>query len=189
MFRQIAAALVILNVLSGCTSTPQPQETTESKTVEEQPTAVPLGNLAIWINFKTPITPDQLVACQEYFEEISGQRTAGGSGKCGRWFMQGGISPECQSYQARDILIRSWDTWLFLYREGLKTGEGAIRSESASLEEDQLTCLFYTGIRGIPKTEEPITIVFRDEVVGQFEVAELEELKWTLNLEVELPNF
>ena len=187
--RKVAAALVILSVLSGCTPTPEPAEIEEGKAAEEQPTAVPMGNLAIWINFRTTLTPEQRVACEEYFEEISGLRTAGGPGKCGRWDMQGGSAPECQRYQASDVLIRSWDTWLLLRRNGLKAGEGAIRSESASLEEANLTCVFYTGIRGIPKTEDPVTIVFRDVVLGQLEVAELEELNWKLNLEVDLANF
>ena len=189
IYRKVAAALVILNVLSGCTATPEPAEIVVSKSAEEQPTAVPMGNLAIWINLKTILTPEQRVACEEYFEEISGTGTAGGPGKCGRWDMQGGSAPECQRYQASDVLIRSWDTWLLLRRNGLKAGEGAIRSESASLEEEKLTCVFYTGIREIPKNEDPVTIVFGDVVLGQFELAELEELKWKLNLEVDLANF
>lgn len=186
MFRKVLTALVVLVIFSGCTKTSEPEATPSSTPTQETPSKISEGNLAIWINFKTGLSPDNQSVCQEYFQGKADPETVGGPGRCGPWKMDASTQ-KCQTYQSSDIRIQSYQSWIVLRRDTVKQGEGAIRSEAASLDGDTLTCVFYTGIRGIPKTEVPVTLVYRDEVIGVFEVDELEELKWKLDLEIKLP--
>jgi len=185
MSRFVAVLCVFLTVLAGCEADAGPEKVAVSQSNETEATPIPQGNLAIWINFKSELNPEQLITCQKYFEETA-QGVSGG-GNCGAWTMAGGGSPECQTYLFSDRQITSWGTWLIILRSGVKTAEGAIRSESADLDGNLLTCGFYAGIRGITKTEEPVMFQFGNEVISEFEIPELEELSWRINLAIDLP--